>query len=831
MVCAWSRRVPVRGALVVTLPVEAALPELLSALATGRNAVLVAPPGAGKTTLVPLALLDQPWALGQKIIMLAPRRLAARAAATRMAALRGGAVGGEVGYAVRLDSRIGPDTRVEVVTEGVFTRRILADPELRGVACVVFDEAHERHLDGDLGLALALDAQGGLREDLRLVVMSATLDGARVASLLDGAAVIESAGRTYPVQTIHLGRDPSAQLEVQTARAVRRALAETDGDVLVFVPGAAEIRRVQEALAGGVLPGDVDVVALHGGLEPAEQDRAIGSALPGRRKIVVSTSIAETSVTIAGVRAVVDCGLSRRPAYEPDTGLTRLVTVRASRAAAEQRRGRAGRTAPGVCYRLWSEVETGALPAFDRPEIADADLSTLALTLAAWGVQDPAALRWLDRPPEPAWKEAVKGLQGLDALDDDGRLTPHGNRLSGFGLPPRLAHMIVRAGEEGRAFSAACVAAVLQERGLGGAAVDVAARVSGLLRDGSERARKARGQAAGWAAQAGSARDEGADPDYAGRALALAWPERVAKARDRRGGFILAGGRGGEVDPADVLAGADFLAVGELQGAARAGRIASAARLNAADIEDLFASQITRAVEVRLDLAAGVLKARSVTRLGAIVLDSAPCAVPPGAGLGEALIAVLREEGLGRLAWSDHAQSLRQRVMFLRARDQDTWPDMSEMALIEKLDDWLSPALAGVSSLAHLDLASALLAMLDWPAQQALERAAPARFVSPAGTSHPIDYGALQGPSVAVRVQEMYGLAVHPMLAGGTEPIVFQLLSPAHRPIAVTRDLPGFWSGGWAETRKEMKARYPKHLWPEDPAQAAPTTRAKPRGT
>jgi ATP-dependent helicase HrpB len=809
------------------LPINEALPALLATLETLPIAVLVAPPGAGKTTSVPLALLDAPWRGDGKIIMLAPRRLAARSAAARMAGLLFEAVGQTIGYRVRLDSKISAQTRVEVVTEGVFTRMILDDPALKGVAAVVFDEVHERNLEGDLALALALDSQSGLREDLRLIAMSATLDGVAIARLMGHAPIIESAGRMFDVATHYVSTSAQDRLEIQAANVALRALSEATGDVLVFLPGLGEINRAAAHLEAKSLHG-VKVVVLHGNLDPSQQDAAIGRAEQGYRKVILSTSIAETSLTIGGVGIVVDCGLSRRAAYEPDTGLTRLVTVRASRASADQRRGRAGRTGPGVCYRLWEEAQTGAFPAFDRPEILEADLAPLVLTLAAWGVRDPATLAWLDPPPTPAWQEAVALLSNLGGLDEGGGITAHGRTLASFGLPPRLAHMIVRAGALGFGASAAQVAALLSERGLGGPSIDIAARLNGLKRDNSPRAAKARGQANAWAKQVGAF--EAVDGAYAGQALALAYPERVAKARDRRGGFILRGGRGGEVSREEVLSGADFLAIGALQGRASGARIGEAATITRAQIEGLFAHDITKVITSQFDRATGRLQGRSQTRLGAILLDETPCKLDSEQvthGLYEATL----RHGISLLSWTKAAILLRDRLAWLHVHNPAEWADVSDAALLATASDWLLPALVGATSLADCDVTNALLSRLDWTKRQLLEAQAPQHFVTPAGTSHAIDYAPEQGPTVHVRVQEMFGLTAHPMLAGGHVALVFQLLSPAHRPIAVTADLPAFWRGAWADVRKDMKARYPRHVWPQDPAVSAPTTRAKPRGT
>ncbi|CAN1558882.1 HrpA HrpA-like helicases [Caulobacteraceae bacterium] len=812
------------------LPIVAVLDRLLEVLRTQSSAVLVAPPGAGKTTSVPLALLDQPWAAGKKILMLAPRRLAARAAAARMADLLGETLGDTVGYQVRLDKKITARTRIEVITEGILTRRMLTDPELSDVAAVIFDEVHERNLEGDLGLALALDIQAGLREDLRLIAMSATIEGGRLAAQLGGAELIESAGRLYPIETLYVGRSHDQPIEIQAANMALKAFSKGPGDVLVFLPGTAEINRALEAIQAKAEALSCTVIALHGSLSPAEQDQALRLQAGGRRKIILSTAISETSLTIEGVQIVVDAGLSRRAAFEPDSGLTRLVTVRASRAACDQRRGRAGRTAPGQCYRLWEEAEMGAFPAYDRPEILEADLAPLVLTLSSFGVSEPSSLKWLDPPPVPALQEATKLLIDLEALEPQAgqapRLTPHGKKLVGFGLPPRLAHMIVRAGEIGFGSTAAHLAALLSERGLGGTSIDLEQRLISFARDRTPRATKARAQALGWARQVGA--QESPVAELAGRALALAFPERVAKARDRRGGFILANGSGGELPAHEALATAEFLAIGTLQGKAANARIGEAARLDRSDLEELFSAQIVTRTQTQFDRTRGTMQGRHQRRLGALFLEERPVSLTADQ-IEAGLLDAVRSLGIDKLTWSDRAQSYVQRLNWLYARDPDQWPQGKPGALEDTLEAWLAPALNGVKTLSDVDVAQALENTLSWPERQALAQAAPTHFETPLETRHMIDYSAEQGPTVAVRVQELFGLERHPMLAGGQVPLVFQLLSPAHRPIAVTSNLPEFWKAGWHDVRKDMKARYPRHVWPDDPATAQPTARAKPR--
>ncbi|MGZ5987000.1 MAG: ATP-dependent helicase HrpB [Caulobacteraceae bacterium] len=808
-------------------PIHEALPALKAALAERNTAVLVAPPGAGKTTVVPLELLPEPWMGQGRIIVLEPRRLAARAAAERMAATLGEPVGRTVGFRVRMQSRVSAATRIEVVTEGVFTRMILADPELAGVACVIFDEFHERSLDADLGLALARDAQGLLREDLRILVMSATLDGAAVARLLGEAPVIESLGRAWPVETHYLGRDERLRLEDRAARAVERALVGETGSLLVFLPGQGEILRTAERLNERPRP-DVEIAPLYGALDPRDQDRAIAPAPEGRRKVVLATSIAETSLTIQGVRVVIDSGQARVPRFDPASGLTRLATVRVSRAAADQRRGRAGRTEPGVCYRLWDEAETRALPAYADPEILDADLSGLALDLARWGARDASGLAFLDPPPAAAFAEARALLVRLEALTEDGVLTAHGRALADMPLPPRLAHMVLKAAETGQAARAARIAVLITERHLGGRDVDLRHRLEGLERDRSPRARDARALADRWA---GMASHPGKGEELSdGLLLAFAYPERIARARGPLGEFQLTSGRGAFVEPTDALARETWLAVAELGGAERRDRILLAAPVEEAELIAAFAHQLT--TEDRLEESgAGRLRAKRLTRLGRLVVRETLDENPDPALIAAALLERVRAEGLGLLPWGEAALSLRRRVAFLRQGDP-VWPDLSDAVLVAGLDDWLAPILPGVRAISALRpdaVDAALRTLIPWDLQRRLETQAPARWTAPTGNSFAIDYAADAGPRVDVRVQEVFGLTEHPTVAG--VPLTFSLLSPGHKPIQTTKDLPGFWKGSWKDVRSDMRGRYPKHVWPEDPSVAEPTSRAKPRGT
>jgi ATP-dependent RNA helicase HrpB len=818
------------------LPIDAALPELTAALRGNNAAVLVAPPGAGKTTRVPLILAAEPWAQlsgpTSRILVLEPRRLAARAAAARMAHNLGEAVGETVGLRVRFGSKVSRKTRIEIVTEGIFTRMIVDDPVLAGVAAVLFDEFHERSLDADLGLALARDAQQGLREDLKILVMSATIDGARVGALLGGAPVIESQGRIFPVETRYVGRD-ARPIEPQLADTIARAMRAERGSVLAFLPGAAEIRRTQNLLESRADEA-TDIVPLYGALGGDEQARAIEPAQPDRRKIVLATSIAETSITIEGVRVVVDSGLARVPRYEPDFGVTRLETVRVSRAAADQRRGRAGRTEPGVCYRLWDEPQTAALEPFARPEILAADLSSFALDLAAWGA-DADKLVFLDPPPRAALTEAKALLTALGAIDGDGRITAEGRQLRRLPLPPRLARMVIDAARFGQGTLAAELAALIGERGLGGDDIDMRERLAALRRDRSARARDVRAMAQRWAEVAAAPPSRAGGDFSVGALTALAFPERIAKNRGSgTGAFLLANGRGASLDPASPLAREPFLAVAELTGSAAQGRILSAAPITLSEIETHFSDRITGREDVAFDAASLSLRGRNSRRLGAVVLSERAAPVLPGENNARLLAERIAALGIDRLPWTQALQQWRDRVMFLRHSEGADWPDLSDAALATGAEEWLAGALAGRTALAALpadEFAAALGELLPWPLRRRLDAEAPVYFEAPTGTRVAIDYASDGGPKIAIRVQELFGLDRHPAIADGKVPLAIELLSPAQRPVQTTRDLPGFWRGSYAAVRAEMRGRYPKHPWPDDPIAAAPTRRAKPRKT
>lgn len=811
--------------MTAALPVNAVLPELLSRLRGGANAVLVAPPGAGKTTAVAPALLGEPWCTGE-ILLLSPRRLAARAAAERMAALAGESVGATYGYATRMDTRVGAATRVTVVTEGIFVNRIQDDPELTGVSAVLFDEVHERSLDSDFGLALARDAQAALRPDLRLVAMSATLDGARFSRLLDDAPVIESAGRSHPLTLRHIGRSGDTRIEDAMAAAIRRALAEEKGGILAFLPGVAEIERTAERL--GTIPG-VALHRLHGSLDPAEQRAAIAPS--DTRKIVLATSIAETSLTLEGIRVVVDSGLARRARYDRAAGMTRLVTERASQAAVTQRAGRAARQGPGVAIRLWEEAATAGLPRFDPPEILEADLSALTLAAAIWGVADPRDLHWIDPPPEAAVAEARARLASLGAIDEDGRPTAHGRRIAALPLPPRLAHMMIRAGERGIARTAAEVAVLLSERGLGGDGVDLEVRRRRFATERGRRAEAARRLAARWAtlAQAKGA-PVATDPDEddaeaVAVAVALAFPDRVARRRDASGeSWIAIGGRGFRLDGTTALARSEWLAVAETAGMAAGARILSAAPIARDSVEALFGDRIETRRTVRFDPATRGVTALRETRLGAVRLGGGQDSGATPAEIAAALLEGVRAHGLALLPWGEGASALRARAAFAGI------DALTDAALLASLDDWLPPLLEGKRRLEAVEPAAlhqALEGVLGWDGRQQVERVAPARLETPAGSSHAIDYDAEAGPTVTLRPQALFGMTAHPAVGQPPVPLVLSLTSPAGRPIQTTRDLPGFWAGSWAAVAREMRGRYPRHPWPDDPAAAAPTLRTK----
>jgi len=802
------------------LPVMAVMPDLLASLRAAPNAVLIAPPGAGKTTMVAPALLAEPYCTGQ-ILLLSPRRLAARMAAERIAENLGETVGGRVGYATRLDSKHGTDTRILVMTEGIFRNRIISDPELSSVSAVLFDEVHERSIDSDFGLALALEAQAAFRPDLRLLAMSATLDGARFSTLMGDAPVLESEGKRWPLEYLYVGRRTELPIETDIVRILRQALSEQQGDILAFLPGVREIDRAFDAL--GDCGPDIVVHRLHGQIDPADQRLAVRRDAHGRSKVIFATNIAETSLTIDGVRVVVDSGLARRARFDQAAGVTRLVTERASLSAATQRAGRAARQQAGVAYRLWEEAGNGGLPPFDPPEILESDLAPLLLDCARWGEQDPAKLRWLDTPPAAAVQQAHKLLLSVDALDPQGRITEHGTTLANLPLPPNLAHMVVTAAHSGQAQDAAMLAVLLQERGLGGPSEDIEARFERFVRERGPKADAARKLADRIARLCGG--NAGVEPLSIGGLIVTAFPERIAKRRDAKGEkWISAMGRGLQLDAASPLASAEWLAVADVQGAASGARILAAAALTEPEILGRFAHRIICQEILSYDRNADRVEARMQRRLGAIVLSEGRVEKPDPEALANALLAAVQDMGIDMLPWSVSARALRERALFAGIAA------LSDDALAHSAEQWLLPLLIKVNRLrdvAPSALAQALDNMLGWDARTRIDQIAPASFKSPAGTAHDIDYAAEAGPTVELRVQALFGLDTHPLVGVDRIPLVLSLTSPAGRPIQTTRNLPEFWRGSWRDVAKEMRGRYPKHNWPDAPWESVASLKTK----
>ena len=815
------------------LPIPEILPALDDALNKHGMAVVVAPPGAGKTTMVPLHLLGS---CTGKIILIEPRRIAARSAARRMAFLHGDQIGETIGYTMRLDTKTSAQTRIIAVTEGVFTRMIMDDPELNGIDCVIFDEFHERALEADFGLALALDVREGLREDLKLIVMSATLDGAAVAELMRSAPVIESKGRAFPIDIHYKERARTTRIEDAVADAVLTYLARENGSQLVFLPGMGEIRRVATRLEGR-LPKNAQLHVLHGSLSAAEQDAAIKPTPQDMRKIVLASAIAESAITIDGVRVVIDSGLQRVPVYEPASGLTRLETVKVSLASANQRAGRAGRTAPGIAVRLWRAEQNAALSAFNTPEIMSADLAGLVLDCLAFGVTEPQNLRFLNAPPEPALNQARNLLSLLGALDDQGQLTAIGKKMRAIPLPPRLAAMVAKtqmAGDTQAILDAALFAVLMTERGFGGDDVDLMHRFDAARRDRSARGQAAQKLASCIAGQKfGKAHSFSTLPDAT--CLLNAFPDRVAEAKGERGRFRLSGGRGANLEVTHHLAKVPFLIIADLQGAAQKTRIVSAIEISKADIYTHLGQHIVSTRSTFFDVTRGKVICEEIQNLGVIALGNKGSIKPQPDEANHALISAIQDYGLSLLNWAEDVAALRARLEFAHFWDGPAWPDVSDTTLLETLEHWLLPFMEGSGALAKINskvLQNALKNLVPYDKQSELDQNYPTQFLTPAGSHTTLRYEA-EDVVLTVKPQALYGLRNHPMIGGSKNPkaILIEFISPAGRPIQTTRDLPGFWQGSWRDVRIDMKGRYPKHLWPEDPTTAAPTLRAKPRGT
>ncbi len=872
------------------LPVTLVIPDLIRALAVEKRAVLQAPPGAGKTTFVPLALLDQPWLSGKKIFMLEPRRLAAKACAAHMAGLLGEEPGQTVGYQIRMERRIGPGTRIEVITEGILTRRIQTDPSLEGVGLVIFDEFHERHIHSDLGLAFCLEAAAVFNRELRILVMSATMDMAAMSTLMDNAPMVASQGRAYPVVTHYLppeaaaparrnpyqGQDRYRGLRSACLLAVKKGLSRDSGDILVFLPGVREIRnmaRELESLLPLNKPGqpgqpdqpclEISILPLYGNLSRTDQATAIAPSLPGRRKIVLATAIAETSLTIEGVRVVVDTGLMRVPRFSPGTGMGQLDTIFVSRASADQRRGRAGRTGPGVCYRIWSEHQNLGLIPFNRPEVLSADLTSLVLELAQWGVSDPKTLKWLDLPPETSFAHAKALLIQLKGVDTHGRITPHGRRLLSARVHPRLAHMILRADQMGQGRLACRLAALLGERDifLGSFDPDIRLRLAVLSSLSSGRSSY---RSSSRSSKSGGGKDTsfneflartilknavkiekdlhinspGINMELSGSVLAFAWPERVAKKRNSKDhSFLMASGGGAFFRSANSLSFLSYIVAIHLDGNPRNAGIFLAAPYSEKDLEQDFKEQIKTREECVWNKQTRSVQAVLKTRYGKLVIREKVVETPNPESIRAGMIQGIRETGLDILPWTKKLRYFQERAVFLKNCGHfPGLPDLSDSALSENLPHWLGPFLDHVHSAAGLkqvDLSSALTSLLTWEEQQTLHTHAPTHVTVPSGSRVSLQYmddnGVLESPILAVRLQEMFGLTKSPAIARGKIPITLHLLSPASRPVQITQDLESFWKNTYRAVKKDLMGRYPKHYWPEDPFSALATNRVKPR--
>jgi ATP-dependent helicase HrpB len=844
------RTAPVKTPSLPDLPINEALAALDGAMIGHRGVLLEAPPGAGKSTIVPIALLQSPWLEAQKILMLEPRRIAARAVAKRMSQLLGESIGRTVGFRTRLETKVSRETRIEVVTEGILTRMLQEDSALTGIGCVIFDEFHERSLNADLGLALCIESQQNLREDLRLLVMSATLDLKPLVQLLGDAPVVSAKGRSFEVRTHYVPRRGEIHLELQVSQLVRSALREHEGDVLCFLPGAAEIRRVQRNLEETDLDRSIRVMPLYGELDGAEQDAALAPTASGQRKVVLATSIAETSLTIEGIRVVVDSGMRRYAEFDPATGMSRLVTGRVSQAAADQRRGRAGRLSEGDCYRLWSEGTHASLSPQTPPEILHADLAPLALELACWGAADATSLAWLDPPPAAPLAQARDLLLKLEAIDAGGRVTAHGRALQKLGMHPRLAHMLIKAQQLGAARLACDLAAILSERdilraGVGARDADLRLRVAVLRGDSREvpagvtvdarakaQAQRTSGQ---WQRDLRQTRDTVDPHEATGILLAWAYPDRIARARNDGARYLLANGRGARFGEPQALAKSEFIVAAELDGADREARIFLAAPIRLEDLERHFAALMTDTAEIHWDERAGAVSAKRERRLGALPLESSEMRDPDPDAVQAAVLTGLKQTGIAALPWTKELRQWRARVMLMRqcaVASAAPWPDLSDQALEQTLDEWAPPWIMGLTRREHfsrLDLGNALHSFITRTQEAILGREAPAHFTVPSGSHIPIDYLDGENPTLSVRLQELFGLSETPTVAGGKLPLLLKLLSPAGRPVQITRDLVSFWNRGYHDVKKDLKGRYPKHYWPDDPYTAQATRRARPR--